>query len=208
MGQYKPELAAHWGAKALSDGTMDVSMVVSVIAALGLGRLISLPFSGSPVRQIRTQIKRNHRRDLLCIILYGNRICSVYGSCLRLCHCRRYRKLLPGHLRKPDMYGDLCKQSFCSEPVYKILHVYQPVSASFPHRICSSGEYVLQNHLYCCRCCDLYRWNPDPVPAIPGEKYSRYSKERKSKIKDHSCSSCSNPHRIYKLFYIHAVAEL
>ena len=39
MGQYKPELAAHWGAKALSDGTMDVSMVVSVIAALGLGRL-------------------------------------------------------------------------------------------------------------------------------------------------------------------------
>ena len=46
MGQYKPEFAAHWGAKALSDGTMDVSMVVSVIAALGLGRLISLPFSG------------------------------------------------------------------------------------------------------------------------------------------------------------------
>ena len=46
MGQYKPELAAHWGTKALSDGTMDVSMVVSVIAALGLGRLISLPFSG------------------------------------------------------------------------------------------------------------------------------------------------------------------
>lgn len=46
MGQYKPELAAHWGANALSDGTMDVSMVVSVIAALGLGRLISLPFSG------------------------------------------------------------------------------------------------------------------------------------------------------------------
>lgn len=46
MGQYKPELATHWGAKALSDGTMDVSMVVTVIAALGLGRLISLPFSG------------------------------------------------------------------------------------------------------------------------------------------------------------------
>ena len=46
MGQYKPELAAAWGASQLSDGTMDVSMVVSVIAALGLGRLISLPFSG------------------------------------------------------------------------------------------------------------------------------------------------------------------
>lgn len=46
LGQYKPEFAAAWGAKTLSDGTLDVSMVVSVIAALGLGRLISLPFSG------------------------------------------------------------------------------------------------------------------------------------------------------------------
>ena len=43
MGQYKPELAAHWGAKALSDGTMDVSMVVSVIAALGLGSPFRFP---------------------------------------------------------------------------------------------------------------------------------------------------------------------
>ena len=46
LGQYKPEFAAAWGAKTLADGTIDVSMVVSVIAALGLGRLISLPFSG------------------------------------------------------------------------------------------------------------------------------------------------------------------
>jgi MFS family permease len=46
LGQYKPSFAAAWGAKTLSDGTIDVSMVVSVIAALGLGRLISLPFSG------------------------------------------------------------------------------------------------------------------------------------------------------------------
>ena len=46
LGLYKPEFAAAWGAKTLSDGTLDVSMVVSVIAALGLGRLISLPFSG------------------------------------------------------------------------------------------------------------------------------------------------------------------
>lgn len=46
LGQYKPEFAAAWGAGTLSDGAMDVSMVVTVIAALGLGRLISLPFAG------------------------------------------------------------------------------------------------------------------------------------------------------------------
>lgn len=46
LGQYKPQFAEHWGAGTLADGTYDVSMVVTVIAALGLGRLISLPFSG------------------------------------------------------------------------------------------------------------------------------------------------------------------
>ena len=30
MGQYKPELAAHWGAKALSDGTMDVLSLIHI----------------------------------------------------------------------------------------------------------------------------------------------------------------------------------
>ena len=46
LGQYKQDFASMWGAKVLEDGTFDVSIVVSVIAALGLGRLISLPFSG------------------------------------------------------------------------------------------------------------------------------------------------------------------
>ena len=46
LGQYKPEFAAAWGAETLSSGALDVSMVVTVIAALGLGRLISLPFAG------------------------------------------------------------------------------------------------------------------------------------------------------------------
>ncbi len=46
LGQYKPQFAAQWGAQMLADGSIDVSWVVSVIAALGLGRLITLPFAG------------------------------------------------------------------------------------------------------------------------------------------------------------------
>ncbi len=46
LGQYKQDFAALWGSEKLADGTFDVSMVLAVIAALGLGRLISLPFSG------------------------------------------------------------------------------------------------------------------------------------------------------------------
>ncbi|HAX72522.1 MAG TPA: MFS transporter [Firmicutes bacterium] len=46
LGQYKQEFAQQWGAETLSDGSFDVSTVLVVIAALGLGRLISLPFAG------------------------------------------------------------------------------------------------------------------------------------------------------------------
>lgn len=46
LSQYKANFAEQWGAKTLADGTFDVSIVLTVIAALGLGRLISLPIAG------------------------------------------------------------------------------------------------------------------------------------------------------------------
>ncbi|EKM1195908.1 MFS transporter [Listeria monocytogenes] len=46
LGQYKQDFTGVWGADKLSDGTFDVSMVIAVIAALGLGRLLTLPISG------------------------------------------------------------------------------------------------------------------------------------------------------------------
>jgi len=46
LGQYKQNFAAAWGADKLANGTFDVSVVLAVIAALGLGRLITLPISG------------------------------------------------------------------------------------------------------------------------------------------------------------------
>ncbi|WP_338032573.1 MFS transporter [Clostridium manihotivorum] len=46
LAQYKQQFAAQWGGKLLSNGTYDVSSVVMVIAALGLGRLVALPFAG------------------------------------------------------------------------------------------------------------------------------------------------------------------
>lgn len=46
IGQYKQEFAGAWGAAKLADGTFDVSGVVTVIAATGLGRLIAFPVAG------------------------------------------------------------------------------------------------------------------------------------------------------------------
>lgn len=46
MGQYKQNFAAMWNASTLADGSYDVSGVVAVIAAIGLGRLIAFPIAG------------------------------------------------------------------------------------------------------------------------------------------------------------------
>ncbi|MCM8711593.1 MFS transporter [Clostridium sp. SYSU_GA19001] len=46
LAQYKQQFAMQWGAKKLANGSFDVSSVVMVIAALGLGRLIALPIAG------------------------------------------------------------------------------------------------------------------------------------------------------------------
>ena len=46
MGQYKQNFAALWGAETLADGSYNVSGVVAVIAAIGLGRLIAFPVAG------------------------------------------------------------------------------------------------------------------------------------------------------------------
>ena len=45
MGQYKQSFAAMWGANQLADGSFDVSKVMAIIAAVGLGRLIAFPFA-------------------------------------------------------------------------------------------------------------------------------------------------------------------
>lgn len=46
MSQYKQEFASLWGASRLADGSLDVSGVVAVIAAIGLGRLVAFPVAG------------------------------------------------------------------------------------------------------------------------------------------------------------------
>lgn len=56
LSQYKTDFAKAWGAKTLADGSCDVSSVVTVIAALGLGRLlahfIAGPFSDKYGRKL------------------------------------------------------------------------------------------------------------------------------------------------------------
>lgn len=79
LGQYKQNFASAWGAEKLSNGTFDVSIVITVIAALGLGRLITLPFSGTVSDK------------------FGRRVSGLIGSAL-------YAVYFLGIVLAPNMY--------------------------------------------------------------------------------------------------------
>jgi hypothetical protein len=66
LGQYKQNFAGVWGAQKLANGTFDVSVVIAVIAALGLGRLITLPFAGPLSDKFGRRIS-----GLFGVVLYG-----------------------------------------------------------------------------------------------------------------------------------------
>ena len=68
LGQYKQNFAQNWGAPLLADGTYDVSSVLMVIAALGLGRLITLPFSGTMSDKLGRKL--SSLIGIVCYVLY------------------------------------------------------------------------------------------------------------------------------------------
>lgn len=71
MGQYKTDFAKAWGATTLANGTIDVSMVVSVIAAYGLGRLIAYPFAGPVSDKIGRRISGFIGIALYAVFFFG-----------------------------------------------------------------------------------------------------------------------------------------
>ena len=144
----KEALAAAWGVEAMA--------ITAISAALGLGRLIALPFAGPLSDKL------------------GRRISTAIGSAsyaiYRMRHYRRYRKLLSGYRYLP---GSIRNYLQSSERCYygnQILHRNRTDAAS----ICSwcsgyfyrSRLYLLQSVILWMRNC-VYRTfcTGIPVPA-------------------------------------------
>lgn len=75
MGRYKQNFAALWGASSLADGSYDVSGVVAVIAAIGLGRLVAFPVAGPLSDRLGRRISALIGCGLYAVFLLG--ICYV-----------------------------------------------------------------------------------------------------------------------------------
>lgn len=71
MGHYKQDFASMWGASTIADGSFDVSTVVAVIAAIGLGRLIAFPIAGPLSDRVGRRIPALIGCALYAIFLLG-----------------------------------------------------------------------------------------------------------------------------------------
>ena len=78
MGQYKQDFAGLWGAQTLADGSFDVSSVVAVIAAIGLGRLVAFPIAGP----LSDRLGRRLSALIGCVLyrLVDHNIIIMFGS--------------------------------------------------------------------------------------------------------------------------------
>ena len=163
----KEALAAAWGVEAMA--------ITAISAALGLGRLIALPFAGPLSDKLGRRISTAIGSASYAIYLIGLALAFNAGTHggytrLRMRHYRRYRKLLSGYRYLP---GSIRNYLQSSERCYygnQILHRNRTDAAS----ICSwcsgyfyrSRLYLLQSVILWMRNC-VYRTfcTGIPVPA-------------------------------------------
>ena len=208
LGQYKPEFAAAWGAKTLADGTLDVSMVVSVIAALGLGRLISLPFSGP--------LSDKYGRRLSGIIGVLCYVAYFFGMANSTSMAMGYAFAVIGGIA--NSFLDTCVSPTCME-----IYVNNPSVANLftKFSICLS-QFLLPFLIGIVASANMSYKTIFIVAGIaifidgilililpfPERKKAAEAKADKIRTQDFSGSDRSNPDRIYKFFHLYAVAEL
>ena len=104
VGQYKQEFAAAWGAERLADGTFEISRVMAVIAAIGLGRLVAFPVAG-PFSDSFGR-KRTGGNGVFHCVFRRTSFYNEHGSRIYSAYVQRNRKFFSGYQRYAVLHGN------------------------------------------------------------------------------------------------------
>ena len=101
----KEALATAWGVEAMA--------ITAISAALGLGRLIALPFAGPLSDKLGRRISTAIGSASYAIYLIGLALAFNAGTnCICMCCHRRYRKLIPRHWYLSGCFRDYLQSSW------------------------------------------------------------------------------------------------
>ena len=182
LGQYKSNFAGAWGAEKLANGTIDVSIVLAVIAALGLGRLITLPFAGPISDKFGRRVS-----GLIGIACY---VAYFIGIVLAPNMYIAYAFALLGGVA--NSFLDTCVTPSCLE----IFVDSGDVANMFTKFSISIGQFLLpfmigfiatnqmsyKTIFYCSSCITCYRWYFNCIHAIP-TKERKCAEQKKMELK-------------------------
>ena len=147
MGQYKQSFAAMWGANQLADGSFDVSKVMAIIAAVGLGRLIAFPFAGPFSDKYGRRLSALVGVVFFAIFFIGITF-TQYGFGIYPDDLQRHGKLLFGYKHHALLHGNLQGKRCDCKPVYKIRNFYGTVPAAIFNHLRCSKRYVLPHTVF------------------------------------------------------------
>ena len=146
MGQYKQSFAAMWGANQLADGSFDVSKVMAIIAAVGLGRLIAFPFAGP--------FSDKYGRRLSALV--GVVFFAIFFIGITFTHSTALAYILMICSGMANSFLDTSITPSCMEifkvkrcdckPVYQIRNFYGTVPAAIPNSPSLQQEICLSAH--------------------------------------------------------------
>ena len=145
MGQYKQNFADLWGASQLRDGSYDVSGVVAVIAAIGLGRLLAFPVAGP----LSDRLGRRLSALIGCVLYAIFLICVTFTSNMYLGYALAIISGMANSFLDTSITPS-CMEIFKEKGTVANMFTKLSVSIaqfapSFSHRLCRSARASVQH---------------------------------------------------------------
>lgn len=167
MGQYKQNFAALWGASTMADGSYDVSSVVAVIAAIGLGRLVAFPIAGPLSDRLGRRLSALIGCALYAVFLLGITFApNLYVGYVLAVVSGMANSFLDTSIT-PSCMEIFKEKGDYRQHLYEAVHLYCTIPAALCHRLRGSACPAFPHHLHRNGCHYHCRRRIPRVPALP-----------------------------------------